>query len=195
MDGPTGSCAATTTLTPRSRSSAKEIRAQRRHLDAIADHVAAFGDMLTGRHGHRLDAWIAAVEDDDLPELHSYTAGLKRDHAAVLNGLTLPHSSGVVESHVNRIKMIKRQVINAIKVAQYLPYLCRLGVPGARACGTIGMGIVSLAITARDARIRRGRARRPDTGGRPRPGRGTARAGTGRAGDVSAPRGASREAM
>jgi transposase len=28
----------------------------------------------------------------------------------VLNGLTLPHNSGVVEGNVNRIKMIKRQM-------------------------------------------------------------------------------------
>ncbi|MBT8225862.1 MAG: transposase, partial [Dactylosporangium sp.] len=33
-----------------------------------------------------------------------------RDYAAVVNGLTLPHSSGPVEGQVNRIKMIKRQM-------------------------------------------------------------------------------------
>ncbi len=102
-------------LDPEEQVRLKEVRARCQHLDAIADHVAAFGDMLTGRHGHRLDAWIAAVEADDLPELHSYTAGLKRDHAAVLNGLTLPHSSGAVEGHVNRIKMIKRQMFGRAK--------------------------------------------------------------------------------
>lgn len=47
---------------------------------------------------------------DDQPDLHSFIAGLRRDYDAVLNGLTLPHSSGVVEGHVNRIKMIKRQM-------------------------------------------------------------------------------------
>jgi transposase len=64
----------------------------------------------TTRQGERLDAWIAAVRADDQPDLHSFTAGLLRDHDAVRNGLTLPHSSGVVEGHVNRIKMIKRQM-------------------------------------------------------------------------------------
>lgn len=47
---------------------------------------------------------------DDQPDLHSFIAGLRRDHDAVLNGLTLPYSSGVIEGHVNRIKMIKRQM-------------------------------------------------------------------------------------
>jgi transposase len=88
----------------------KEIRAGCPHLDALADHVTAFAQMLTGRHGEHLDTWIAAVEADDQPDLHSFATGLRRDHAAVLNGLTLPHSSGAVEGHVNRIKMIKRQM-------------------------------------------------------------------------------------
>jgi transposase len=88
----------------------KQALARCPHLDATARHVAAFGDMMTGRHGERLDAWITAVDADDLPDLHSFTHGLKRDHAAVVNGLTLPHSSGAVEGNVNRIKMIKRQM-------------------------------------------------------------------------------------
>ena len=46
--------------------------------------------MLTGRHGERLDAWIAAVRADDLLYLHAFANGLERDHAAVLAGLTLP---------------------------------------------------------------------------------------------------------
>lgn len=72
--------------------------------------MAAFAQMMTGRHGDRLGDWIAAIEADDLPHLRSFTNGLKRDHAAVLNGLTLAHSFGAVEGAVNRIKMLKRQM-------------------------------------------------------------------------------------
>jgi hypothetical protein len=53
--------------------------------------------MMPGRHGKRLDAWIAAVDAEDLPDLHSFATGLKHDHEAVLAGLTLEHSSGAVE--------------------------------------------------------------------------------------------------
>jgi len=88
----------------------KDVRARCPHLDALAGHVTEFAKILTGRHGDRLDAWIAAVEADDQPDLHSFTTGLQQDLAAVLNGLTLPHSSGAVEGNVNRIKMIKRQM-------------------------------------------------------------------------------------
>jgi transposase len=79
-------------------------------LDSLAGHVTEFAKILTGRHGDRLDAWIAAVEADDQPDLHSFVRGIKRDYDAVLNGLTLPWSSGVVEGNVNRTKMLKRQM-------------------------------------------------------------------------------------
>jgi transposase len=80
------------------------------HLDALAGHVTGFAKILTGLHGDRLDDWITAVETDDQPDLHSFARGLKHDHDAVLNGLTKPWSSGVVEGNVNRIKMLKRQM-------------------------------------------------------------------------------------
>ncbi len=88
----------------------KEILARCPQLDAASGHVAAFAEMMSGLHGDRLDGWIAAVQADDLPGLHSFTSGLRRDHQAVTNGLSLPYSSGVVEGTVNRIKMLKRQM-------------------------------------------------------------------------------------
>jgi transposase len=42
--------------------------------------------------------------------LHTLAADIDRDRDAVIAGLTLPWSSGAVEGHVNRIKMIKRQM-------------------------------------------------------------------------------------
>ena len=87
----------------------KQVLAACPHLQATASHVGTFAEMLTGLHGQNLDAWMAAVDADELPHLHSFVTGLKRDYAAVLNGLTLPHSSGAVEGSVNR-KMIKRQM-------------------------------------------------------------------------------------
>jgi transposase len=55
------------------------------------------------------------VDTDDLPHLRSFTIGICRDHAAVLNGLTLEHSSGAVEGNVNRIKILKRQTYGRAK--------------------------------------------------------------------------------
>ncbi|MFC9769066.1 transposase [Rhodococcus jostii] len=47
---------------------------------------------------------------DEEPALRSFVRGLRRDLDAVTAGLTLLHSSGPVEGHVNRIKMLKRQM-------------------------------------------------------------------------------------
>ena len=88
----------------------KQVLAHCPQLDAAATHVAAFAEMMCGRHGERLDDWLTAVEADDLPELHRFTAGLRRDYDAVRAGLTLEHSSGRVEGTVNKIKMLKRQM-------------------------------------------------------------------------------------
>jgi transposase len=86
------------------------------HLDAVSRHVGQFAKIMLGLEGDRLDTWISEVEADDLPELHSFTAGLRRDHAAVLNGLTLPHSSGAVEGSVNKLKARKRQMYGRAKL-------------------------------------------------------------------------------
>jgi transposase len=79
-------------------------------LQALAGHVTGFAKILTGRHGGRLDAWMAAVDADDQPELHSFTAGIRRDYHAVRNGLTLPWNSGLVEGLNTRTKLLKRQM-------------------------------------------------------------------------------------
>ncbi|WP_455770220.1 transposase [Streptomyces erythrochromogenes] len=70
--------------------------------------------MLTRLQGDHLPLWIKAVCADDLPSLRTFVNGLERELAAVTAGLTLTWSSGVVEGHVNRIKMIKRQMYGRV---------------------------------------------------------------------------------
>jgi transposase len=86
------------------------IRARCPHLNTLAAHVTSFAEMMTGLHGQHLHQWLADVEADDQPQLHSFANGIRRDLQAVTAGLTLPYSSGPVEGNVNRIKMIKRQM-------------------------------------------------------------------------------------
>ncbi|MFI9836167.1 transposase, partial [Nonomuraea sp. NPDC051941] len=86
----------------------KEVRAACPDLDALRGHVEEFAKILTRRQGDRLNGWIASVRSDDLPHLHTFVNGLERDHAAVVAGLTLPYSSGVVEGKVCKIKFLKR---------------------------------------------------------------------------------------
>ncbi|MEU3891320.1 transposase [Streptomyces sp. NPDC029041] len=87
----------------------KNVQANCPEIAALTRHVRSFATMLNERQGDRLPDWIDAVRQNDLPSLHTLAAGLERDRDAVIAGLTLPWNSGVVEGHVNRIKMFKRQ--------------------------------------------------------------------------------------
>nr|WP_261380103.1 transposase [Rhodococcus rhodochrous] len=72
--------------------------------------VRDFAEIMVGRRGHKVQEWIARARRDGAPALRSFAAGLLRDLDAVTAGLTMAYSSGPVEGHVNRIKMLKRQM-------------------------------------------------------------------------------------
>ncbi|MFB7466181.1 transposase [Streptomyces sp. NPDC056224] len=98
------------TLTEPDQLQLQTVRDQCPELDALTRHVRSFATMLTDRQGERLPEWLDAVRQDDLPSLHTLAAGIDCDLDAVIAGLSLPWSSGAVEGHVNRIKMLKRQM-------------------------------------------------------------------------------------
>jgi transposase len=95
----------------------KAVLAHCPELAALTGHVRSCAQILTERQGGRLPEWLDAVRQDDLPGLHTLAAGIDRDRAAVIAGLTLPWNSGVVEGHVNRIKMLKRQMFGRAGLA------------------------------------------------------------------------------
>jgi hypothetical protein len=67
--------------------------------------------MMTRRTGEQdLAGWLERVDADNQPELHTFTAGIRHDLAAVTAGLSLPYSSGTTEGNINRLKAIKRQM-------------------------------------------------------------------------------------
>ncbi|MFF9643168.1 transposase [Kitasatospora aureofaciens] len=86
----------------------KDVRARCPEIDAAARQAQAFALILRKREGGRLMEWIAQAEACDVKEITSFATGLRKDLAAVTAGLTEHWSSGAVEGHVNRIKMIKR---------------------------------------------------------------------------------------
>ncbi|WP_342354250.1 ISL3 family transposase [Streptomyces inhibens] len=89
----------------------KAVLANCPELTALAEHVRSFGHMVAHLQGDQLPTWIeAATSTTELPSLRSFAQHLERDLDAVTAGLTLPWNSGVVEGHVNRIKLLKRQM-------------------------------------------------------------------------------------
>jgi len=84
------------------------IRVRCPELDAAVRHVAGLARMIKDLSGDKstLTGWMGAV-DADLPALHSFTAGLRRDLDAVVAGLTLEYNSDSVEGTVTRLKQLK----------------------------------------------------------------------------------------
>src|SRR4029077_695276 len=58
----------------------------------------------------QLDPWLKRAASRTLDALRRFATGLYDDYAAVKAGVTLPRSSGPVEGHINRLKMLKRQM-------------------------------------------------------------------------------------
>ncbi|MFB7337496.1 transposase [Streptomyces adustus] len=67
---------------------------------------------MNNSQGHDLDQWMRSVTADDLPALHTFVTGLGQDLDAVVASLGLRYSSGAVEGHNNKIKMLKRQMFD-----------------------------------------------------------------------------------
>ena len=78
-------------------------------VDRAYDLVQQFAQMLRTRSGERLEAWLAQVQCSNLPELQSFATGVEKDKDAVRAGLTWWINNGMVEGHVTKLKLIKRQ--------------------------------------------------------------------------------------
>jgi transposase len=69
-----------------------------------------FRAMLRWRRSARLGEWIEAVVGSWFPVMVQFARTLRRDLGAVELAITAPWSNGPMEGHINRLKMIKRQM-------------------------------------------------------------------------------------
>src|SRR5262249_24436210 len=74
---------------------------------ALAQGVA---QRLRTRQPEPLDTWLQQAATSSLTVFQRLAKSFRRDYAAVKAGLTLPWSSGPVEGHINRLKMLKRHM-------------------------------------------------------------------------------------
>ena len=98
------------TLTTQDQASLDAILAASPELSTLTGHVRAFATLMTERRDRDLERCMTAAAASGEPALQSFVTGLRADQDAVTAGLTLQWSSGSVESHINRIKMLKRQM-------------------------------------------------------------------------------------
>jgi transposase len=86
------------------------IRQASETAETIYQLVQGFLQIVRTRRGEHLDSWMSTVRACHIRELNSFVAGLERDKAAVMAGLTLPYSNGQTEGHITKLKLIKRMM-------------------------------------------------------------------------------------
>ena len=69
-----------------------------------------FYRMLKTRNKARLNTWFSDVSESVLIDLQRVAAGMESDAAAIVEAICSRWGNGVVEGHVNRPKMLKRQM-------------------------------------------------------------------------------------
>ena len=79
-------------------------------LSAALDLADEFAALIRKVSQGTLTAWLARAESSSCPEIRRFAEGIRRDEAAVQAAVSGRWSNGPVEGHVNRLKMIKRQM-------------------------------------------------------------------------------------
>ncbi|GAA2966925.1 hypothetical protein GCM10010446_60760 [Streptomyces enissocaesilis] len=80
-------------------------------LADTAAHVREFAKIMDRLDGERrLPGWIDRAENAELPMVRVFARSLRNDLDAVIQGLTSPFNSGIVEGRVTDLKSIKRQM-------------------------------------------------------------------------------------
>jgi transposase len=85
----------------------------------LAEAVALaqdFASLVRQRQPTQLDSWLARASTSALAPFRRFAKGLREDYAAVKAGITLPWSQGPIEGHINRLKMLKRQMFGRARV-------------------------------------------------------------------------------
>jgi transposase len=87
-----------------------QLREQHPAVAEAIDLAEDFAHLVRQRQPERLDAWLQRATSSTLEALQRFASGLREDYAAVKAGVTLPWSTSPVEGHINRLKMVKRQM-------------------------------------------------------------------------------------
>ena len=93
-----------------------QLRAQHAAVDEAIDLAEDFATLVRQRQPEHFDPWLQRATTSTLEALQRFANGLRDAYAAVKAGVTLPWSSGPVESHINRLKMLKRQMFGRARL-------------------------------------------------------------------------------
>lgn len=87
-----------------------QLHAQSAEVAEAIELAQEFAILVRQRQPAQLDPWLQRATTSTQEALRRFATGLRDDYAAVKAGVTLPWSTGPVEGHINRLKMLKRQM-------------------------------------------------------------------------------------
>jgi len=93
-----------------------QLRAQPGELAEAITLTEDVVQLIRQRQGAQLDPWLERAAQSTLGVFRRFAQGLRDDYAAVKAGMTLPWSTGAVEGHMNRLKMLKRQMFGRARL-------------------------------------------------------------------------------
>jgi transposase len=93
-----------------------QLHAQSAEVAEAIDLAQDFTTLVRQRQPAQLEAWLTCAATSTLEALRRFATGLYEDHEAVKAGVTLPWSTGPVEGHINRLKMVKRQMFGRARL-------------------------------------------------------------------------------
>ncbi|HEX3642808.1 MAG TPA: transposase [Ktedonobacteraceae bacterium] len=103
-------------LTEEEQTTLTAIRQASATAEAAYGFAQAFLTMVRKRQGQRLDGWLEAVQQSQIPELQRFALGIMRDKDAVMAGLTEIYRNGPVEAQVHKLKFVKRSMFGRAKL-------------------------------------------------------------------------------
>ncbi len=92
------------------------LRAQQAEVAEAMDLAQDFATLVRQRQPTQLDPWLQRATTSAVDAVRRFATGLYEDDEAVKAGVTLPWSSGPVEGHSNRLKMLKRQMFGRARL-------------------------------------------------------------------------------
>ena len=69
-----------------------------------------FQRMVREREADEFDDWLERCEASQIPEFRNLAKGIRKDYRAVKAALCSIWSNGQTEGHINRLKLLKRQM-------------------------------------------------------------------------------------
>ncbi|HEY5869000.1 MAG TPA: ISL3 family transposase [Candidatus Tectomicrobia bacterium] len=93
-----------------------QLRAQQAEVREAIDLAQDFATLVRQRQPEHLDPWLQRATSSALEAMQRFAQGLYEDYEAVKAGVTVPWSTGPVEGHINRLKMLKRQMFGRARL-------------------------------------------------------------------------------